>query len=148
MPIFKSRFYSLPLEAAGAGGHSPADSTRYYIGNTGTINPGSTTPNGFECIVPENGVIRQVRFNAMMLAGTTPSTHLSTVALYVNGAAAATLTNAFTMSSVVNNLANDTCSVFVRAMDRVEIQISTPAWSTNPTVVFYRGAFIVESGLE
>ena len=146
MPIFQSRYYSLPIEAGAAAGHAPADSTRYYIGNTGTINPGSTTPNGFECIAPEDGIVRRVFFVAQMLAGTTPSTNVSTVALYVNGSPAATLSNGFPMSSVLNTLANDTVAVPIRQMDRVEIQISTPTWSTNPTVVFYRGALVVESG--
>ena len=134
------------VDAGPAAGHAPADSTRYYIGRTQGLSPGSTTPNSFETVVPEEGVIRSVRLDLLMVAGTTPSTNVSTCALFVNALPAATVSNLLTMSSVLNTAYNDNMAVPVKFGDRVELQIQTPTWSTNPTVVFYRGTIIVEAG--
>lgn len=147
MPVYLSRRYAMEVEGGPAAGHSPNDSTRYYIGRAGGLSPTSTTPNSFEVVVPEDGVVRSVRFDVLMVAGTTPSTNLSTCSLVRNAVPVATISNALTMSSLLNTAYNDNMAVPVAFGDRLEIQIQTPTWSTNPTVVFYRGTIIVEAGL-
>lgn len=147
MPLSASHWYSLNFSAGAAAGHSPADSTRYYISEFNTVNPGSTTPTGFDVYATADGILRRVLLQVSMLAGTTPSTHLSTCGIVVNDTPSATISDALTMSSVVNVADNDAMAVRIRQGDRLSVQISTPVWSTNPTVVFYRATAWVETSV-
>lgn len=138
--------YALRFSAGAAAGHSPADSTSLYFGRHYSLNPSSVTPtNGFDVHATADGIVRRVNLTVTMLSGGTPSTNLSTCALVVNDTPVATISNALTMSSIINTADNSTMAVRVRQGDSLSVLIATPAWSTNPTVVFYKATAFVET---
>jgi hypothetical protein len=141
--------YSLTGSAWNGAGHSPADSTTYYLnGGTGTsaslINPATTGGLG-RLSVPMPGIIRRVTF--VVYTTVAASSENVTVNLYKNGSSAASLstTMQWTAGAGANNTLNVSgLGVSVAQGDYLEVEIETPAWATNPTGVYYSFSIFVE----
>jgi len=131
----------IPIFVTALSQAAPADSTDYYIGNTG-MTPTSTA-NFRKIYIPKNGTIRiaQLRFNYDVDA----TNEAVTVAIVKNNTTTYTLTAALDMSVHLQTELNlYDLNIPVSKGDYIELKYSTPAWVTNPTNLRIAGNLILE----
>lgn len=124
------------LNAGPVAGHSPADSTTYRFGPQPGINPG-TTSSAYAAFATRGGTIKRAYGN-FVVAGTLASAENVTVRVR-NETAATTeaVTSTLQMTAVSNPFNNTAMTLAFSAGDNIACEFVTPAWATNPTVVFY-----------
>lgn len=138
MPYFPQTVaaWSGQLAFGDAGGLNPADSTTYFFGTLFGVDPGTAdNPPGY--FVPRQAKLVAVYGSFAVVGGGTPSTDANTVTVRKNGATdILTVTSTVQLSQSVNNYQSTGNSVAVDAGDKLYLRWNTPAWSTNPTLVF------------
>lgn len=124
------------LNAGAVAGHSPADSTTYRFGPMPGINPGTTDP-AYAAFVTRGGTVARAYGN-FVVAGVAASAE--NVIVRVRNASAGTseaITSTLQMTGVSNPFNNTAMTLAFSAGDNIVCEFVTPAWATNPTVVFY-----------
>jgi hypothetical protein len=146
--VVQSTGYALVANNTAGAGHSPADSTTYYI-NGATSTAGGLSPNTasglFRLLVPRAGIIRAVSFAVYTTVAA--SGESVTVKVFVNGASAATLSTAMTWNAgagAYNTLNATGLGIAVVQGDYLELEFETPAWVTNPTATWHSVSYYIE----
>lgn len=113
-------------------GHNPADSTTYYFGLYFLFDPGTTA--GAQ-LVTLSRPCTLVKVNHVFIVGGTPgSAEDVTIVIRKNDT---TNTTMGTVKYNASGSASFDTNLSFAAGDTFVIGISTPAWVTNPTALFY-----------
>jgi hypothetical protein len=127
----------------GAAGHAPADSTNYYFSASFGFDP--STADATSGVIFPACRITQAFVTISVFGAPTPSTHRMSWFIRKNSTTETVLSTAVAVTVGVNTFSNSTFVPFeVAAGDRVYMKFVTPAWSTNPTTVFYGATLKVE----
>lgn len=141
MPIYSGRGPAFTAQFAfgDAAGINPSSNTTYYFGTLFGVDPSSAdNPPGFD--VPKDCYLVSVRGRMAVVGAGTPSTHRMQVIVRKNAT-----TDIFVASSIVSctsavndysSTASTSAPVAVQEGDHLYMKWVTPAWSTNPTLVF------------
>ena len=115
---------------------SPADSTAYLMPFVPALAP-ATSANGREWKFTKSGTVSNVNLASFQSANGSSEN----VTVYLRNTTTATdyLCGTFTMDGGVNanTFANFSTSIAINTTDKWSIKILTPAWVTNPTVVYF-----------
>jgi hypothetical protein len=115
---------------------SPADSTAYLMPFVPALAP-ATSANGREWKFTKSGTVSNVNLASFQSANGSSEN----VTVYLRNTTTATdyLCGTFTMDGGVNSntYANFSVSIAINTTDKWSIKILTPAWVTNPTVVYF-----------
>jgi hypothetical protein len=110
---------------------SPADSTTYFVGGLIAVIPTITSQSRFRIESPITGTFDRLRVVQQMGLGTTEN---ATIKLNNKTAGTSvTLSSTFQYDNVVKLYTSIGLAVTIG--DELEIEINTPIWVTNPTVV-------------
>jgi hypothetical protein len=114
---------------------SPADSTNYNIPQIYIIPSNAATARQFK--FAKSGSVKTVTLNMNQSAN--GSSELLTVYLRNNTTSVDNLVGTFSLDGGVNanTFVNFTTSITVNDTDAYLLKISTPAWVTNPTAVYF-----------
>ena len=115
---------------------SPADSTAYLMPFVPALAP-ATSANGREWKFTKSGTVSNVNLASFQSANGSSEN----VTVYLRNTTTATdyLCGTFTMDGGLNanTFANFSTSIAINTTDKWSIKILTPAWVTNPTVVYF-----------
>ena len=115
---------------------SPADSTAYLMPFVPALAPATST-NGREWKFTKTGTVSNVNLASFQSANGSSEN----VTVYLRNTTTATdyLCGTFTMDGGVNanTYVNFSTSIAINTTDKWSIKILTPAWVTNPTVVYF-----------
>jgi hypothetical protein len=115
---------------------SPADSTAYLMPFVPALAPATGT-SGREWKFTKSGTVQNVNLASFQSANGSSEN----VTVYLRNTTTATdyLCGTFTMDGGVNSntFANFSVSIAINTTDKWSIKILTPAWVTNPTVVYF-----------
>ena len=115
---------------------SPADSTAYLMPFVPALAPATST-NGREWKFTKTGTVSNVNLASFQSANGSSEN----VTVYLRNTTTATdyLCGTFTMDGGLNanTFANFSTSIAINTTDKWSIKILTPAWVTNPTVVYF-----------
>ena len=115
---------------------SPADSTAYLMPFVPALAPATST-NGREWKFTKSGTVSNVNLASFQSANGSSEN----VTVYLRNTTTATdyLCGTFTMDGGVNanTYVNFSTSIAINTTDKWSIKILTPAWVTNPTVVYF-----------
>ena len=115
---------------------NPADSTTYFVGNSGII---SSTIGSYHVKFPKNGKVMFFVWN-IFVTGTLGSNE--NVSLYINktGTDVNTITTTEQLTAVKNEGLVDLTStpISVTTSDYLSLKMVCPAWATNPTQIQMR----------
>ena len=115
---------------------SPADSTAYLMPFVPALAP-ATSANGREWKFTKSGTVSNVNLASFQSANGSSEN----VTVYLRNTTTATdyLCGTFTMDGGVNanTYVNFSTSIAINTTDKWSIKILTPAWVTNPTVVYF-----------
>ena len=115
---------------------SPADSTAYLMPFVPALAPATST-NGREWKFTKSGTVSNVNLASFQSANGSSEN----VTVYLRNTTTATdyLCGTFTMDGGVNSntYVNFSTSIAINTTDKWSIKILTPAWVTNPTVVYF-----------
>lgn len=132
--------YSLTVQH---GSTDYADSTSYFFGSI--YDQGAATGGAVRRVyVPVAGKIIAV-YGFVLVGGTTATNENSTLSIRLNDTTDTEVTDALKFDAVsTTNFNKTSLSITVAAGDFIEMKLETPAFSTNPTVVFLHGTLVVE----
>jgi len=123
------------------GSISPADSTSYVLGGIGiTATSGGGVTNVY---IPRAGTITKAYIH-QLVSPTLGTTETSTVSVRLNNSTNTTITSIFQQDQTTETFSNTSLSIAVVAGDFVEILWVTPAWVTNPTIVYIGVSLLLE----
>lgn len=124
-----ARFYSDSLA------NSPGDNGVFYYG---TLNNYVVEPsNSYRIVAPKTNAIFHVSFSAIV-RGTLGSNETSTVKIQnITQATEETLSTSITHEKRLN-YTHAVSTLAITAGDAITIQVTNPAWATNPTTVQYQ----------
>jgi hypothetical protein len=108
---------------------SPLDSTTYYFRQGGSVQ---TSQIGSRIYIPTAGTISKCY---LRLTCTTGSGESSSLYIRLNDTTDTLVSSAVVMNASPGNFSNTGLSIAVSAGDFIEFKLTTPAWSSNPTVV-------------
>jgi hypothetical protein len=135
-PAAVPAFY-MEIAAGAQAGHSPADSTTYYFASPLTVNPGTVEAQA-GLVVPVNCTIRRADIFIFVL-GTLGSSENATITVRNTTAGSdLTLSSTAQFTAVSNKTPVTGLSTTYTAGDEIKVKLVTPAWVTNPTIVFYQ----------
>lgn len=127
---------------------NPADSTTYYVGRSSFATPTTVdTDHSFKTNIAGT-IVKIVMQVGKSSGGTTGSTENCTAAIKNITTATSSasfgdfLTNVGALNSKDANLGGTT--MVVAATDDIAIEITTPAWSTNPTNLRFGGYILIK----
>ena len=118
---------------------SPADSSTYYFGYTGTNSP-NTSANVDPFIIPANGSIFRIDL-FFTVTGTLASAETFTSSFRLNNTTDTTISASCKTDAAYQMFSNSALGITVAAGDTFQIKLVFPAWVTNPTNV-RSGAFV------
>ena len=118
---------------------SPADSSTYYFGYTGTNSP-NTSANVDPFIIPANGSIFRIDL-FFTVTGTLASAETFTSSFRLNNTTDTTISASCKTDAAYQMFSNSALGITVAAGDTFQIKLVFPAWATNPTNV-RSGAFV------
>jgi len=119
---------------------SPADSTTYYVGIIPDLVPATVSGNrGAD--VPRGGTIKRAQL--WWYGGTAGSNE--SISVYVRrNMSTSTLVQTIGDTAAIKTFTNTALSVAVATAERLEFQINTPLWGTNPNNVAIGGWVWIE----
>jgi len=124
-----ARFYSDSLT------NSPGDNGVFYYGTLN--NHAVETSNSYRIVAPKTNAIFHVSFSAIV-RGTLGSNETSTVKIQnITQATEETLSTSITHEKRLN-YTHAVSTLAITAGDEITIQVTNPAWATNPTTVQYQ----------
>lgn len=123
-----------------ASSFSPADGAVHYLGNQQNQPP--VTSGLASIYIPKAGTIK-VASILIRITGTLGTSETVSFDIFLNSTTATNIgTIAFDATS--QRLSNTGLSVAVAQGDILEIRLTAPTWSTNPTTVFLSGVVYIE----
>jgi len=118
-------------------GHNPADSTQYFFLTASSSNPGTTSNGNFGPVMTRDGTVTRV-FIKVVIGGTLGSNQNVTFTLHNNTQATSeAITTTGQLTANPSSISNTGMTLAFTAGDVLQVSMTTPAWTTNPTGVFY-----------
>lgn len=123
-------------------GHSPGDSLQYFFLQASAVAPGTASNGPFGPMMTRDGTATRV-YGKIVIGGTLGSNQNVTFTLHNNTQATSEVITAVGQLTANPSLISNTgMTLAYTAGDVMQISMTTPVWSPNPTGVFY--SFAVE----
>lgn len=123
---------SVVLHFIANGSFAPADSTTYYISSTRLTSLETSATASTRIYIPISGTITKV-YGVLTVGGTLGSSENITYAIRLNDTTNTNITTTGQATSASNAFSNTGLSISVTAGDYINLLMTTPAWTTNPT---------------
>lgn len=116
---------------------NPVDATTYFQSNNNFTST-STSSNFTKFMIPKTGTITSL-YGGITVQGTLGSAQNATITVRLNDTTDTDVTTTQSFTSASNAVSLTGLSIAVSAGDFVQIKITGPTWTTNPTLCSFTG---------
>jgi len=141
MDIIRPRSNSMTICISGNSWSSPTDSTQVFLGNIGVI---ASTYGQTLTSIPIGGRVTAVYIH-QSVSGVLGSSETSTINFRLNDTTNTAITAVFQQDQQLETFSNTALDIAIAAGDTFALEWATPAWVTNPTVVFWTATIQLDS---